>query len=106
MTYPVEIETTGDTKGLLIGASAKVRISLTESTPGLYISPSSILEEGKQHLLVIEDSGEIAEREVTVEEDEFGATVSGDGIEEGTKVLTVPEMYLHRVGETVEIPGM
>lgn len=107
VTYPVEIETTGDTKGLLIGASAKVRISLTESTPGLSISPSSILEEeGKQHLLVIEDSGEIAKREVTVEEDEFGATVSGDGIEEGTKVLTVPEMYLHRVGETVEVPGM
>ena len=84
-----------------------MRISLTESTPGLSISPSSILEEeGKQHLLVIEDSGEIAKREVTVEEDEFGATVSGDGIEEGTKVLTVPEMYLHRVGETVEVPGM
>lgn len=107
VTYPVEIETSGNTDGLLIGASAKVRISLSDATPGLSITPTSILEEdGKQYLLVIEDSGEIAKKEVTVKEDEFGATVAGDGIEEGTNILTVPVMYAHRVGEVVQVQGM
>ena len=108
ISFPVEIEVTGDTKGLRLGGSARVEIVTEEDRDHLSIPRDAVYDENK--VLVLNRAnkdaaeGTIEERTVKtgVKNDTDIAVTSGD-LKEGDIVIAWPDDFRGRVGETVTI---
>lgn len=111
VVFPVEIEVTGNTDGLLLGGSARAEIITQESDDALNIPVDAVFEEdGEKKVLVLATdndearSGQVTERIVeTGASNDIDVAVTGGELEAGDIVITWPEDYMSRVGETVEI---
>lgn len=106
--FPVEIEATGDTKGLRLGGSARVEIITEEDRGHLSIPRDAVYDENKVLVLSRENKdateGTIEERTVTtgVKNDTDIAVTSGE-LKEGDVVIAWPDDFRDRVGETISI---
>jgi len=108
ISFPVEIEVTGDTKGLRLGGSARVEIITEEDRDHLSIPRDAVYDENK--VLVLNRAnkdateGTIEERTVKtgVKNDTDIAVTSGD-LKEGDIVIAWPDDFRGRVGETLSI---
>lgn len=108
ISFPVEIEVTGDTKGLRLGGSARVEVITEEDRGQLSIPLDAVYDENK--ILVLNRAnkdateGTIEERTVKtgVKNDTDIAVTSGE-LKEGDVVIAWPEDFRDRVGETVTI---
>lgn len=111
VVFPVEIEVTGNTDGLLLGGTARAEIITQESEDALNIPADAVFEEdGKKKVLVLATdsdearSGKVTERVVeTGASNDIDVAVTGGELEAGDIVINWPEDYKSRVGETVEI---
>ena len=108
ISFPVEIEVTGDTKGLRLGGSARVEIITEEDRDHLSIPRDAVYDDNK--VLVLNRSsddateGTIEERTVkTGVKNDTDIAVTGGDIKEGDVVIAWPEDFRDRVGETVTI---
>lgn len=111
VVFPVEIEVTGDTEGLLLGGTARAEIITAESDNALNVPADAVFEEdGKKQILVLAtDSEDARSGKVEVRTVETGASndidiaITGGELKAGDIVINWPEDYKDRVGETVEI---
>lgn len=108
VNFPVEIEVTGDTKGLRLGGSARVEIITEEDRDHLSIPRDAVYDNDKVLVLNRENKdateGTIEERTVKtgVKNDTDIAVTSGD-VKEGDVVIAWPDDFRDRVGEKVSI---
>lgn len=115
VTFPVEIEVTGNTEGLLLGGSVRAEIITQESDKAVAVPRDAVYEdEGKQKVLVLATDGDGARsgtlEERTVEtgtENDIDVAVTGGELKPGDIVINWVDEYRDRVGETMEItdPG-
>lgn len=111
VTFPVEIEVTGDKEGLLLGGSVRAEIITAESKDALNVPIDAVYEDGgKQKVLVLatdkdgDRSGKVEERVVeTGAANDVDIAVTGGEIKAGDIVINWPEDYRGKVGQTVEI---
>lgn len=111
VTFPVEIEVTGDKEGLLLGGSVRAEIITAESKDALNVPVDAVFEDGgKQKVLVLatdkdgDRSGKVEERVVeTGAANDVDVAVTGGEIKAGDIVLNWPEDYRDKVGQKVEI---
>ncbi|MCQ4624617.1 efflux RND transporter periplasmic adaptor subunit [Corynebacterium sp. CCUG 69979] len=108
VTFPVEIEVTGDTKDLRLGASARVEIITDESPDGLSIPRDAVFDGNKVLVLARENedatTGKIEERTVeTGVKNDTDIAVTGGDLKEGDTVIAWPDDYRDRIGEEVTI---
>lgn len=106
--FPVEIEVTGDTKGLRLGGSARVEIITDENKDGLSIPRDAVYDGDKVLVLSRENpdatAGTIEERTVkTGIKNDTDIAVTGGDLKEGDVVIAWPDDYRDRVGEEVKI---
>lgn len=108
VTFPLEIEVTGDTNGLRLGGSARVEIITDEDRDHLSIPRDAVYDGNK--VLVLNRAnkdateGTIEERTVKtgVKNDTDIAVTSGD-LKEGDVVIAWPDDFRDRVGDTISI---
>lgn len=115
VTFPVEIEVTGSTEGLLLGGSVRAEIITQESANAVAVPRDAIYEdEGKKKVLVLATdgddsrSGTLEERTVeTGTENDVDVAVTGGELKPGDIVINWVDTYRDRVGEKVAItdPG-
>lgn len=111
VTFPVEIEVTGDKEGLLLGGSVRAEIVTAESKDALNVPVDAVFEDGgKQKVLVLatdkdgDRSGKVEERVVeTGAANDVDIAVTGGEIKAGDIVINWPEDYRGKVGQKVEI---
>jgi len=111
VTFPVEIEVTGDKEGLLLGGSARAEIITAEAKDALNLPLDAVYgEDNDQKVLVLATdgddatSGTIEERSVkTGASNDVDVAVTGGELKPGDIVINWPEEYQGRVGENVEI---
>ena len=110
VTFPVEIEVTGNTEGLLLGGSARAEIITQESDKAISVPLDAVYEdEGTKKVLVLatgdgERSGTLEEREVTTgTENDIDVAITGGDLKPGDIVINWPEDFRDRVGEKVDI---
>lgn len=108
VTFPVEIEVTGDSKDLRLGASARVEIITDESPDGLSIPRDAVFDGNKVLVLARENedatTGKVEERTVeTGVKNDTDIAVTGGDLKEGDTVIVWPDDYRDRVGEEVAI---
>ena len=111
VTFPVEIEITGDKEGLLLGGTARAEIITAEAKDALNVPLDAVYEEdGKKKVLVMategEDatSGKVEERIVkTGASNDVDIAITGGDLKAGDIVVNWPDEYRERIGETVEI---
>ena len=108
VNFPVEIEVSGDTKGLRLGGSARVEIITDEDRDHLSIPRDAVYDGNKVLVLNRADKdaaeGTLEERTVKtgVKNDTDIAVTSGD-LEEGDVVIAWPNDFRDRVGDTISI---
>lgn len=108
VTFPVEIEVTGNTKDLRIGGSARVEIITDEARGNLSIPRDAVFDDNK--VLVLSRDGDNA-TEGTIEERTVQTGISNDteiavksgDLKDGDLVIAWPDDYRDRVGETVKV---
>ena len=115
VTFPVEIEITGNKEGLLLGGSARAEIVTAEAKDALNVPLDAVYEDGdtKKVLVMATDgdeatSGKIEERTVnTGASNDVDIAVTGGDLKAGDIVVNWPDEYRERIGETVSIndPG-
>ena len=111
VTFPVEIEITGDKEGLLLGGSARAEIITAEAKDALNVPLDAVYGEDKdQKVLVLatEDddatTGTVEERAVqTGASNDVDIAVTGGDLKPGDIVINWPDEYTDRIGEKVEI---
>lgn len=111
VTFPVEIEVTGDKEGLLLGGSARAEIITAEAKDALNVPLDAVYGEDndKKVLVLATDgddatSGTVEERKVkTGASNDVDIAVTGGELEPGDIVINWPDEYQGRLGETVEI---
>ena len=111
VTFPVEIEITGDKEGLLLGGSARAEIITAEAKDALNVPLDAVYGEDndKKVLVMATDgddatSGSVEERSVkTGATNDVDIAVTGGDLKPGDIVINWPDEYKDRVGETVEI---
>ncbi|MBF4546863.1 efflux RND transporter periplasmic adaptor subunit [Corynebacterium afermentans subsp. lipophilum] len=111
VTFPVEIEVTGDKEGLLLGGSARAEIITAEAKDALNVPLDAVYgEDNDQKVLVLATdgddaaSGTVEERSVkTGASNDVDVAVTGGELKPGDIVINWPEEYEDRVGENVEI---
>ena len=111
VTFPVEIEITGDKEGLLLGGSARAEIITAEAKDALNVPLDAVYGEDKdQKVLVLatdEDdatTGTVEERAVqTGASNDVDIAVTGGELKPGDIVINWPDEYTDRIGEKVEI---
>ena len=111
VTFPIEIEVTGDRQGLLIGGTAKAQV-ITEKKANVLTVPRDAVftnDKGEQCVLVVvEDSGlkVVAERKVKVgSANDVDTIISGGDLKSGDTVLSNPDSYRSLVGQQVKLDG-
>ena len=111
VTFPVEIEVTGDKEGLLLGGSARAEIITAEAKDALNLPLDAVYgEDNDQKVLVLATDGDdattgtVEERSVkTGASNDVDVAVTGGELKPGDIVINWPEEYQGRVGENVEI---
>ena len=111
VTFPVEIEVTGDKEGLLLGGSARAEIITAEAKDALNVPLDAVYGEDsdKKVLVLATDgddatSGTVEERSVkTGASNDVDIAVTSGELKPGDIVINWPEEYQDRVGENVEI---
>lgn len=111
VTFPVEIEVTGDTQGLLLGGSARAEIITQQADNALSVPLDAVYDDGgKKKVLVLATggddarSGTVEERMVTTgAENDVDVAVTGGDLKAGDIVLNWPDDYRDRIGDLVEI---
>lgn len=108
VSFPVEIEVTGDTKGLRLGGSARVEIITDEDRDHLSIPRDAVYDNDKVLVLNRADKeateGTIEERTVkTGVKNDTDIAVTGGEVKEGDVVIAWPDEFRDRVGEKVSI---
>ena len=111
VTFPVEIEVTGDKEGLLLGGSARAEIITAEAKDALNVPLDAVFgEDNDQKVLVLATdgddatSGTVEERKVkTGASNDVDVAVTGGELKPGDIVINWPDEYQGRLGETVEI---
>ena len=111
VTFPVEIEVTGDKEGLLLGGSARAEIITAEAKDALNVPLDAVYgEDNDQKVLVLATdgddatSGTVEERKVkTGASNDVDVAVTGGELKPGDIVINWPDEYQGRLGETVEI---
>ena len=111
VTFPVEIEVTGDKEGLLLGGSARAEIITAEAKDALNVPLDAVYgEDNDQKVLVLATdgddatSGTVEERKVkTGASNDVDIAVTGGELKPGDIVINWPDEYQGRLGETVEI---
>lgn len=111
VTFPIEIEVTGERQGLLIGGTAKAQV-ITEKKDNVLTVPRDAVftnDKGEQCVLVVaEDSGlkVVAERKVKVgSANDVDTIISGGDLKSGDTVLSNPDSYRSLVGQQVKLDG-
>ena len=111
VTFPIEIEVTGERQGLLIGGTAKAQV-ITEKKANVLTVPRDAVftnDKGEQCVLVVaEDSGlkVVAERKVKVgSANDVDTIISGGDLKSGDTVLSNPDSYRSLVGQQVKLDG-
>ena len=111
VTFPIEIEVTGERQGLLIGGTAKAQV-ITEKKANVLTVPRDAVftnDKGEQCVLVVaEDSGlkMVAERKVKVgSANDVDTIISGGDLKSGDTVLSNPDSYRSLVGQQVKLDG-
>ena len=111
VTFPIEIEMTGERQGLLIGGTAKAQV-ITEKKANVLTVPRDAVftnDKGEQCVLVVaEDSGlkVVAERKVKVgSANDVDTIISGGDLKSGDTVLSNPDSYRSLVGQQVKLDG-
>lgn len=115
VTFPVEIEVTGDKEGLLLGGSARAEIITAESKGALSVPLDAVMDnngEKKVYVLATDGddatTGKVEERAVkTGAENDVDVAVTGGDLKPGDIVINWPDEYKDRVGDEVKItdPG-
>ena len=111
VTFPVEIEITGDKEGLLLGGSARAEIITAEAKDALNVPLDAVYGEDKdQKVLVLATEGDdattgtVEERAVqTGASNDVDIAVTGGDLKPGDIVINWPDEYTDRIGEKVEI---
>ena len=111
VVFPVEIEVTGDTEGLLLGGTARAEIITQESGDALNVPTDAVIEEdGTKKVLVLATdsddarSGTIEERVVeTGASNDIDIAVTGGELKAGDIVINWPEDYQDKIGQTLQI---
>ena len=111
VTYPVEIEVTGDTKGLLLGGTVRAEIITQESADALNVPLDAVYgEEGDKKVLVMAtdgddaSSGVVEERKVeTGASNDVDIAITGGELKAGDIVINWPDEYSEQIGEKVSI---
>jgi len=111
VTFPVEIEVTGDKEGLLLGGSARAEIITAEAKDALNVPLDAVYgEDNDQKVLVLATdgddatSGTVEERKVkTGASNDVDVAVTGGELKPGDIVINWPDEYQGRLGESVEI---
>ena len=111
VTFPVEIEVTGDKEGLLLGGSARAEIITAEAKDALNVPLDAVYgEDNDQKVLVLATdgddatSGTVEERKVkTGASNDVDVAVTGGELKPGDIVINWPDEYQDRLGESVEI---
>ena len=111
VTFPIEIEVTGERQGLLIGGTAKAQV-ITEKKANVLTVPRDAVftnDKGEQCVLVVaEDSvlKVVAERKVKVgSANDVDTIISGGDLKSGDTVLSNPDSYRSLVGQQVKLDG-
>lgn len=111
VTFPVEIEVTGDTKGLLLGGTVRAEIITQESADALNVPLDAVYgEEGDKKVLVMAtdgddaSSGVVEERKVeTGASNDVDIAITGGELKAGDIVINWPDEYSEQIGEKVSI---
>ena len=111
VTFPIEIEVTGERQGLLIGGTAKAQVTTEKKANVLTVPRDAVFtnDKGEQCVLVVaEDSGlkVVAERKVKVgSANDVDTIISGGDLKSGDTVLSNPDSYRSLVGQQVKLDG-
>ena len=111
VTFPIEIEGTGERQGLLIGGTAKAQVITGKKANVLTVPRDAVFtnDKGEQCVLVVaEDSGlkVVAERKVKVgSANDVDTIISGGDLKSGDTVLSNPDSYRSLVGQQVKLDG-
>lgn len=111
VVFPVEIEVTGDTEGLLLGGSVRAEIITQQDEDALSVPVDAVYDDdGAKKVLVLATdgdgarSGNIEERTVeTGASNDVDIAITGGELKAGDIVVNWPEEYTDRIGETVKI---
>ncbi|QPK82666.1 efflux RND transporter periplasmic adaptor subunit [Corynebacterium qintianiae] len=110
VTFPVDIEVTGDKEGLLLGGSARAEIITEEDSDSLSVPLDAVFEDGGQKKVLVlstedgERRGAVEERKVTTgAANEVDVAVTGGELTKGDIVINWPDQYRDRLGENVSI---
>lgn len=106
--FDAEVEITSKDTGLRIGMEAQLDYILEQQSDVLTISYDAIYqnENGESCVIVVDEpsEGRFTLREVRVEtgmDDDLDIVISGEGITEGTRIVTAPERYRGLIGQTL-----
>lgn len=112
VTFPVEIEVTGDKEGLLLGGSVRAEIITAEAADAISVPVDAVYEneDGEKTVLVLATdsddatSGTVEERSVkTGAANDVDIAVTGGELKTGDIVINWPDEYQGRIGEHVDI---
>lgn len=108
VTFPVEIEVTGDKEGLLLGGSVRAEIITEEAKNSINIPRDAVYDENKILVLATENpgdtSGVVEERTVkTGAKNDVDVAVTGGELKPGDIVINWPENFKDKVGSTVKV---
>lgn len=111
VTFPVEIEVTGDTQGLLLGGTVRAEIITAESKNALNVPVDAVYEDGGQKKVLVLATGNDSDRAGKVEErtvetgtsNDVDVAVTGGDLKAGDIVINWPDDYRDRMGQKVEI---
>lgn len=107
--FPVEIEVLGDKQGLKLGGTAKVQIVTDAAKGALAVPREAVVDENGEYSVyslrqVKGDEYEVVKTPVQVGLiSDFEVVVTGEGIDEGTRVLNKPADFRERVGQHVTV---
>lgn len=111
VTFPVEIEVTGDTQGLLLGGTVRAEIITAESKNALNVPVDAVYDDGGQKKVLVLATGNDSDRSGKVEErtvetgtsNDVDVAVTGGDLKAGDIVINWPDDYRDRMGQKVEI---
>ena len=110
VTFPVDIEVTGNKDGLLLGGSARAEIVTDETPDALSIPRDAVYDDGAEKKVLVLSTGD-GEKRGTVEErvvntgveNEVDVAVTGGDLRAGDIVINWPDQYRDRVGDTLSV---
>nr|WP_227659089.1 MULTISPECIES: efflux RND transporter periplasmic adaptor subunit [unclassified Corynebacterium] len=106
VTFPVEIAVTGDTEGLRMGASARVKILQEIAKDAMTVPAEAVFtnDDGTQVVLVVSRDSRVVEREVqTGETDGYLIAVTGGDLKVSDQVILQPINFQNLEGKKVTV---